>query len=658
MITTSAIYNSLWANPAHEVETKVVIDGTTYNMDAISTDSIPRVYGSLYSTPSAGGVASRQFDLSIKLTATPARCGQVSFFVRLKAGATTSEWIPKGVFFIDTRKYDEETGFTTLHGFDAMLRMEQPYFQGGSVGTWPRASSVLIAEICQRIGVTLDPRTVLNDNFLVEMPSTDLKMREVASYVAAYHGGNWVITDEGKLNLVPLMQTVPVSDIDLDMEKLEQAPAFDAWSGVNYYYEEMDEVSAGDSTGRVLEIHAPNAKQAMADAALLAIEDTIYRPFSARSALLNPAVELGDCITVNNIDSIAASITTNFSALCEADVAAPEDEEIDHEYEYVAPVSPAVRREIARTSAAIRIDMDSIEAEVSSIDGRTTLLEQTIDGFSFSVSEPHWDGSQGTVTLTISMGGNTWSGVVAIDGNVNISGQLSADELYANMGDIADLYVKALSTSRRIPLYLAGDTSNDNYIKIEGKKLQFMAAVTDGTAVQAQNPNGENLYWEQDISNATIGTNGYPYINGQRVFTTTQTTNWPVMIYSYVDYPRREIYFDDSVGNLPVDTFGVGYGNPLYPDRGKGFLQKATDYFGLWLVNNVDEALGIFMSNDYTDITGLRKTKAMDFSQFDGGYFTETIDGDIQLEYRVTFDSNNQPVSITDDDGHICTIAW
>ena len=87
--------------------------------------------------------------------------------------------------------------------YDAMLKAEQTYFDEGDPGTWPRSQQTVVNEICTRMGVALDGRTALNPAYRAEYPN-DLTMRELLGYVAAAHGGNWMMTDEGRLLLAPL----------------------------------------------------------------------------------------------------------------------------------------------------------------------------------------------------------------------------------------------------------------------------------------------------------------------------------------------------------------------------------------------------------------------------------------------------------------------
>ena len=138
-------------------------------------------------------------------------------------------------------------------------------------------------------------------------------------------------------------------------------------------------------------------------------------------------------------------------------------------------------------------------------EGDLSALTQTVDGFTFRVSDPTPDGEGGSeVTLTVGMGGNTWSGVVKVGGNLEVSGTVAAKSLYAFMGDVAKLTVDSLSTSRRIPLYLAGDTSDDNYIHVAGQRYRFVCGTCTGGTEQAEDPDGAALYWDQDIAKSSL----------------------------------------------------------------------------------------------------------------------------------------------------------
>lgn len=79
---------------------------------------------------------------------------------------------------------------------------------------WPRSARDVMQEISDRIGAPLDPRTQVGAND-IEDTALGMSMRQVAGYIAAMEGGNWVITDDGYLYLAPLgMAAQVLADTD------------------------------------------------------------------------------------------------------------------------------------------------------------------------------------------------------------------------------------------------------------------------------------------------------------------------------------------------------------------------------------------------------------------------------------------------------------
>ena len=203
MQTTSNLYKSLLQNPDHEKEIKMVIAGVEYGMNNIVSCSTS---GGLFSEPGIGNCASRQIDLEVFPVGTIPRQAEIQAFVRLVYGEQASEWIPKGVFFISTRKRNKLTGTLTITGYDAMLKAEQTWLTSDyDAENWPMTQADAVSDIAGRIGVEVDSRTVLSEEYPVEYPvgeNGDLTMREVLSGIAVSNAGNWIITDAGKLRLI------------------------------------------------------------------------------------------------------------------------------------------------------------------------------------------------------------------------------------------------------------------------------------------------------------------------------------------------------------------------------------------------------------------------------------------------------------------------
>lgn len=118
----------------------------------------------------------------------------------------TSEWIPQGVYFIDTREVTANNNgldILSLHGFDAMMKAEQPYSSNATVSDAP--DTEYVQAIADAIGVEVDSRTWdIMRGYTIPFP-LGYSMREVLGYIASSYIGSFVMTDEGKLRLVSLL---------------------------------------------------------------------------------------------------------------------------------------------------------------------------------------------------------------------------------------------------------------------------------------------------------------------------------------------------------------------------------------------------------------------------------------------------------------------
>lgn len=124
------------------------------------------------------------------------------------------------------------------------------------------------------------------------------------------------------------------------------SPPFDPFSKVIIWYDDEKAFSAGDDTGRTLEVDCPWATQEMANNLLSVISGYVYKPFEATDALVDPAAELGDAVTVNGIYSVLASLDMEAGPLGNANIGAPSDEEIDSEYPYLSPLARELKRKL------------------------------------------------------------------------------------------------------------------------------------------------------------------------------------------------------------------------------------------------------------------------------------------------------------------------
>ena len=426
-------------------------------------------------------------------------------------------------------------------------------------------------------------------------------------------------------------------------------------SRVTLLVDDEKSLTAGDDTGMEIVASCPHATQPMVNALLQTMKGYQYQAYEAGAANIDPAAELGDGVTVGGIYSPLSKLSDDGRGY--AGISSPGEAEMEDEYPAEGYITQEFNRKIAETRTTITKTSEEINLKVEGIDGRVSDITQTVDGISLFVTSASSPDGQTTATITLKVGPNNYTGYIKLDGNVDVSGQLSADALYAALGEIADLSVNRLSTSRRVVKYLAKDTTDDNFIRVEGQSLEFVAGIAKSTTEQARNPNGELIYWEADPAGASIGSDGYPYANGERIFTTTKQTSWPVMVYQYEEQVKRAISFQsDGQYYYPVDVFGAGDNN----GKQRGYLVKRQNSLELTYETSTGKLLGLAARDDgYMDLMGLRKSTALDFSEWDKGNFAELVDGEkTPYRYTVTFDQQRRPIKITDNSGHATLIRW
>ena len=262
---------------------------------------------------------------------------------------------------------------------------------------------------------------------------------------------------------------------------LDTAPTLSAFTGVKLWLDNTNFVFSGNENGRVLEADFPWATQEIADNVLSSIVGFEYQPFSAQNALLNPAAELGDGVSVGGVYSVLASCDTNFNAMCASNISAPSDEEIDHEYHYTSPEKRMERRVSGMTSE-LRVMSDRIEGVVADVDENNSRITQTVSQLQTAVAgKIDETEAQSLITQTVdkislevSSGSGGSSFVLKSDG-VAISSQK------------VDLHVNALNVDGEI----VADAINLSTANISGT---LSASYIDVDSITVKNANIESLY--------------------------------------------------------------------------------------------------------------------------------------------------------------------
>ena len=148
------------------------------------------------------------------------------------------------------------------------------------------------------------------------------------------------------------------------VSSVDVSPQFQPYSKVIIHIDDDTVVEVGNNTGRVLEFDNPFGSKEMAQNILNKLSGFQYQPYQADGALLDPAAEIGDAISTATSYGGMYTRSRKFGRLMKADVSAPHDEEINHEFKYESPQERQFTRVTGEIKASIIITNNLIQSEV------------------------------------------------------------------------------------------------------------------------------------------------------------------------------------------------------------------------------------------------------------------------------------------------------
>lgn len=168
--------------------------------------------------PEVGCCVAGEIDVRMRKTlASIPRMARLVPWVRVTNGTEYSEWLQKGVFYIDTREYTNNTDnvIATVHGYDAMLMAEQQFPSTNNL-QWPARDWQVVELIAQTMGIDIDERTWNhiashgnpNAGYELQLPAI-YTCRETLGYIGAMYAGNWIINEVGALRLIGINELPP-----------------------------------------------------------------------------------------------------------------------------------------------------------------------------------------------------------------------------------------------------------------------------------------------------------------------------------------------------------------------------------------------------------------------------------------------------------------
>ena len=334
---------------------------------------------------------------------------------------------------------------------------------------------------------------------------------------------------------------------------LETAPQLDPVTKVILLVDDENYYEAGTDTGRTLEVTCPYGSQAMANSILASLSGYQYQPAQATDALMDPAAEFGDAITVDGVYTVIADMGITFDALMTSDVGAPGQEEIESEYPYLSQQTTEANRKLAETrslisktseeikleveneinqlSASITVQLDNINSQITGLNGQVAEIDLKVDNITLSVT----NGSTSS-SISLSVGGVvvssqniTMSGLVTYTGLANgtttINGgciktgtidadRIDTDELYVNAANITGTLrigqlPSSVATTSDIPTRTSDLYNDSGFEDAQGVTTIINGTVTtdyvDALGVSAKYLKGQTVYL-LNSGGGTIGT--------------------------------------------------------------------------------------------------------------------------------------------------------
>ena len=242
---------------------------------------------------------------------------------------------------------------------------------------------------------------------------------------------------------------------------------------------------SGSDTGRTLTALQPDGTNAMAAAILAKVSGYKHIGYDGRKALLDPAAELGDAVTVDGIYVPLIALDMTFDSMLAPDISAPDADEIDDEYPYKSPTQRQIERNMAKTRSLITKTSEEIMLKVEGIDGKYTEVKTTLDGLTVT-------DQSGTTRIK---GSSIETGSLYVNA-ANITGALTIGQLPSGvaMGDdiptkLSELYNDSGYQTETGVVSIIDGTVTADYIYALGVE----ASVIRGNSVGLKDGNGNTV---------------------------------------------------------------------------------------------------------------------------------------------------------------------
>ena len=287
---------------------------------------------------------------------------------------------------------------------------------------------------------------------------------------------------------------------------------------------------AGTDSGKTLTAQNPDGTNEMAQAILAKVSGYTHIGYEGQNAMIDPAAEIGDAVTVSGHYVPIVSTDSTFDSLLAVNISAPDADELDDEYPYKSKTQRQIERNMAVTRSLITKSAEEIKLEIQGVDGRVSSLQLTLDGVTIT-------GSDGVTRIKGGMIQANSVTATQIDATnlkvaaANITGTLTASQIQASsiyVGDLADgsdyatkTYVQnnaGLSASEvddAIATYIDGTSITAESLR--GRTVDLLASATRsiGSIELVYTSTGYGMSINTDYGGVQISSGGNVYISSK-----------------------------------------------------------------------------------------------------------------------------------------------
>ena len=336
-----------------------------------------------------------------------------------------------------------------------------------------------------------------------------------------------------------------VVTISSRLTNLEVSPQFNSYSKVRIIVSDDTVYEVGNDDGRTLEIENPFGTQAMAQTILNSLSGFQYQPYQADGALLDPAAEIGDAANMRGNYGGIYTRDRTFGRLMKADISAPCDEEINHEYAYEAPETREFKRSINDVKASLIIANDRIDASVAQTGGDNSTF-----GWSLTSNAHTWYANGQEVMKVTASGLSVKGNVEATTGKIG-GFNIAASAIWNNISSFGGsqstgvyLGTNGIQLGQRFKVDTSG---NVTATRLTVDTLYIGGTAVSAATLNARANNGNSAYsWTSNNGSYCYSGAGYGY-NYNRATT-----------YGSGSYPS---YF--RAGQLSQGGYGFVRGTPF-----------------------------------------------------------------------------------------------